>query len=41
MDSGFVTYQKTKGGDHPLLGENEEDDDSNGAYISAYQNEVE
>ena len=41
MDSGFVTYRKNKGDDHPSLRDNDEDDDNNGAFISVYQNEVE
>ena len=40
MDSSVVTYRKSKGDDHPLLGDNTEDDNSNGAYISVYQKEV-
>ena len=40
MDSGFVTYRKFKGDDRPLSGNNDEDDDNDGAYISVYQEEV-
>ena len=41
MDSGFVTYRKSKGGDHPLLDYSDDGDDNNAAYISVYQTEVE
>ena len=37
MDSGFVNYCKSKGDDHPLLGETDDGDDTNGTYISVYQ----
>ena len=41
MDSGFVTYRKSKGDDHLLLDDSEVTDDNNAAYISVYQTEVE
>ena len=35
-----MTYQKCKGDNQPLLGNNDEDDDTNGGFISVYQQEV-
>ena len=41
MDSGFVTYRKSKGDDHPVSGGTEDGSDNNGVFISVYQHEVE
>ena len=41
MDSGFVTYRKTKGDDQQLLDDSDDGNTGNAAYISVYQNEVE
>ena len=44
MNSGFVTYRKSKGDSHPSVGDQGDDDDdydNNGGFISVYQNEVE
>ena len=41
MDSGFVTYRKSKGDDRPLLDDSNDGDNNNSAYISVYQTEVE
>ena len=37
MDSGFVTYHKSKGNDHPSLNDSDDYDDNNAAYISVCQ----
>ena len=39
MDSGFVTYRKSKGDSRPSVGDN--DDDNNSGFISVYKNDVE
>ena len=41
MDSGFVTYRKSKGDDRPLLNDSDDSDNNNTAYISVDQTEVE
>ena len=40
MDSGFVTYRKSKGGDRPLLDDSDDGDENNTAYLSVYQTKV-
>ena len=40
MDSGFVTYRKSKGGNRPLLNDSGDGDDNNAEYISIYQTKV-
>ena len=41
MESGFVTYHKSKGDDYKLLDESDDGDDNNSVYISVYQTKVE
>ena len=41
MDSCFVIYRKCKGDNQPLIGNDDENDDANGGFISVYQQEVE
>ena len=39
MESGFISYHKSKGDNRPLLDNNCDRDNNNTAYISVYQTE--